>query len=99
MSTAPDFVLPELGGSPAITLFDTRFPPMSMEMKSGPGSYVPLTRGTDGSRALWSPPAGVSSGPSATFRLTDQIGDSLEVIVPFTGGIFDTKMQFSGCVP
>ncbi len=86
------------GGIPAISVFGTRLALASVEMKTG-ATYATFTRGTEGSRAIWSPPSGVTSGPNATFRLTDQIGDSVEVTVPVTGGAIDTKVQFPACTP
>jgi hypothetical protein len=87
------------GGIPAISVFGTRLPLAVVEMKTGASSYAAFTSGTEGSRAIWSPPSGVTSGPNATFRLTDQIGDSVEVTVPVAAGAIDTKVQFAACMP
>ena len=87
------------GGIPAISVLGTRLPLVSVEMKTGATAYTAFTRGTEGSRAIWSPPSGVTSGPSATFRLTDQIGDSVEVTVSVAGGVIDTHVQFPTCTP
>ena len=87
------------GGIPAIRVFGMRLPVTAVEFKTGAGAYVPFTSGTDGTRALWSPSSSVSLGPNATFRLTDQIGDTVEVTVRVGGGVIDTKVQFPSCTP
>ncbi len=87
------------GGVPAIYVFETRLPVESVQFKTGQGTYASLTRGTDGLRGIWSPPAGVTAGPNATFRLTDQVGDSVEVTVPVQSGTLDTHVQFPACLP
>ena len=87
------------GGIPAIRVFGMRLPVTAVELKTGSGVHLPFTSGTDGTRALWSPSSNVSLGPNATFRLTDQIGDTVEVTVRVGGGVIDTKVQFPSCTP